>query len=268
LDEEDLCFYQKATGVEDRDALATHISAFQRDASEVTNRRYSRPVLARLPGYDKVLKIGRSRKNPVFLHVGSGLGVDVHKAVVNGYPLHSIISVDRREAMSAISHKLFRGASAETAQSIPFLLGDPLDPYFLEAVWPFYTQPYAPPPALPTLKSLNPLHGQVSVISACFVFDELSAPQQLQLARGLAGLLSAESGSMIIGVNRPQSELGRRQMNDTAGAVYDSQECWSDLWDGQLFQKGTVKVETRLRADHQSTVSHGAWFMEWTVTRL
>ncbi len=171
-------------------------------------------------------------------------------------------------ALSAIGQKLFRGASAETAQTIPFLFGDPLDPYFLEAVWPFYTHPYAPPPALSTLKSLNPLHGQVSVISACFVFDELSVPQQLQLARGLAGLLSAESGSMIIGVNRPQSELGRRRTDDTAGAVYDSQECWSDLWDGQLFQKGTVKVETRLRADHQSTVSDGAWFMEWTVTRL
>ncbi|KAI0699603.1 hypothetical protein C8T65DRAFT_659149 [Cerioporus squamosus] len=272
LEERDLELYQKATGIEDRDALARHIGEVKREASEilssVNDESLIKPVLARLPGYDRVLKIGRSRKNPIFLGVGSRLGVDARKAIADGYPQDSVIATEPSEAFLAIGEKLFNGSQGTARVSI--LLGDPFDPYFLEAVWPFYTQPNALPPALSTLKSLNPLHGQVSVISACFVFDQLSALQQLQLARGLAGLLSAEPGSLIIGVNRTLLEQGRRRPDDEPGALYDSPESWSDLWDGQLFQKGTVKVETKLQVDQSMGVGimEGGSLLEWTVTRL
>lgn len=153
---------------------------------------------------------------------------------------------------------------------VPFLPGDLLDPYFLEAVWPFYTKPYAPPPELSILKSLNPLHGQVSVVSACFVFDHLNASQQLQLARGIAGLLSAESGSMVIGIHSVRTARGDGETltNHASSAIYNTPDSWTNLWDGQLFQKGTVKVEVKVVESQEAGLSDDGDVMEWAVFRL
>ncbi|RPD58758.1 hypothetical protein L227DRAFT_176047 [Lentinus tigrinus ALCF2SS1-6] len=229
----------------------------------------SRLVLARLPGYDKVLKIGRSRRNPIFLSIGNGFGVDVRKAIIDGYPSDSVVATDLDDALWAVGEQLF-GATQEIGR-VPFLSGNFLNPYFLEAVWPFYTQSYAPSPTLSTLTSLNALHGQVSVVSTCFVFDQLNASQQLQLARGIAGLLSAESGSMVIGVHRvspPSGSSAESHRDDSGGMFYHSPESWSDLWDGQLFQKGTVKVETILVESQELGMSGDGQVMEWTIVRL
>jgi hypothetical protein len=91
----------------------------------------------------------------------------------------------------------------------------------------------------------------------------------LHVARALAGLLSAQPGSVICGADTGTFEKGIVAAKLT-GAEFQlfshSPESWSSLWDGEVFEKGTVKVETELVEiplyDKQYLV------MRWSVTRL
>ena len=53
---------------------------------------------------------------------------------------------------------------------------------------------------------------------------------------------------------------------------YHSPESWAALWDGEVFEKGTVQVEARLVRMAEDTILHAVdqeyWFMEWSVTRV
>lgn len=45
-----------------------------------------------------------------------------------------------------------------------------------------------------------------------------------------------------------------------------SPESWTELWDGEIFEKGTVRVETELIAVNRGgDIAH---WMKWSVTRL
>ncbi|KAI0742060.1 hypothetical protein C8Q80DRAFT_1274380 [Daedaleopsis nitida] len=279
---EDLQFYRASTGIGDFSALGTHIAAFELEAFKllptpsVTNAFDL--TLAHLSGYPEVLKLGRTRKNPILLDVGCKFGINVRKAILDGYPATSILASDANSELWNLGLKFFK--TPISGSPISFLAGDIFSPYFLEAVYPFYSPPSSPAPALPTLTSLTPLHGQVSVVVACYVFHLLDEAHQLQLARAIAGLLSPEPGSMVIGVHyaRPEecsrTDSTPRADGQSVKAFYHSPESWTELWDGGLFLKDTVRVDTTLKQadpgpdDIQGGEPDRTWVMEWTVTRL
>ena len=172
----------------------------------------------------------------------------------------------------ALSHRLFNTTS-ETFP-VPFIAGDIFDPAFLEPAQPLYAPLSTPPPTLSDVKTLTELRGHVSAISVCAVFHIFSTEQeQLRLARAIASLLSAEPGSMIVGLQRGWKEKGEDE-----GLTFDmfchSPDSWAAMWDGQVFAKGTVKVDVRLVDRGRPLVEGGVIargakvMLEWAVTRL
>ena len=177
-----------------------------------------------------------------------------------------------------LGHKLFK--STPETFPVPFIPGDAFDPAFLEQVPPFYLDnpPRDPRPDLSTLTALSPLRGHVSAIHASSFFHLFDEERQAQLARSLACLLSPEPGSMLLGGHRglPVAGLRREARRATAPEIKlfaHSPESWRELWDGQVFEKGTVRVEAALhevkRPDvtgvPEDTKFHFLW---WSVTRL
>lgn len=130
-------------------------------------------------------------------------------------------------------------------------------------------------PDLPSLTSLNPLHGHVAAIHASSFFHLFNEKQQLHLARAMAGLLSPLPGSMIIGIHAGALEKGFATHdvgggNGSAGGnvtmFCHSAESWMELWDGQVFEKGKVTVEARIvPMQIGERVRH---VLQWCVTRL
>ncbi|KAI0806647.1 hypothetical protein C8Q74DRAFT_1312763 [Fomes fomentarius] len=281
LDKEQLQFFQTATGIEDEAQLKAHIVAVQRDAFKVhpypciAYFNFTHLRLSNTHGYEKLLDLGRSRANPVLLEVGTCLGVDLRKAVLDGYPRDSIIATDIVPEFWGLSHKLFN--TTQETFPVPFISGNIFDPAFLEPTPPFYVPPSCPKPSkLSDVKTLTELRGHVSAISICAVFHVFKTEdEQLQLARAIASLLSPEPGSMIIGLHSGLRDAGLRMRDAAEVPVYcHSPESWTELWDGQVFGKGTVKVDARLlerprRHVQGGVISHSSrTILEWTVTRL
>ena len=108
----------------------------------------------------------------------------------------------------------------------------------------------------------------------------VSIEKQLELAKALAGLLSPEPGSLILGAHGGRPEKGERieyrRPNSHGNRMFcHSPESWIEIWDGQVFRKGTVKVDARLveveRRDlDQLALAEQAKFylLVWSVTRL
>ena len=150
------------------------------------------------------------------------------------------------------------------------------DPEHLSIVAPFTADspPVTTAPDLRNLTSLNPLRGHVSAIYASAFFHLFPQDAQLRVARALAGLLSPEPGSMIFGkqIGLPENEHSdvsspRRQFCHTS-------QSWSELWDGDVFPKGTVRVlafVTEVPKDEVARVfpeAKSLHMLTWSVTRL
>jgi len=116
----------------------------------------------------------------------------------------------------------------------------------------------------------------VSAIHASAFFHLFDEPQQLELARAVAGLLSPEPGSFIFGEHGGKPVKGyRTEAPPRPTGDYQfchSPESWTELWDGVVFKKGTVKVETNLmeieRKDLKAKEGAKFWVLIWSVTRL
>ncbi|KAI0932444.1 hypothetical protein AcW1_000430 [Taiwanofungus camphoratus] len=282
LDEQETAFFKSQTGIRDDGALKQHIVNVQTDAYEVHPypciRRFAftKLKISRLPAYGKLLKLGKERKGAIFLDIGCCFGNDVRKAVADGFPVEGAIASDLRPEFWELGHKLFN--STPETFPVPFLPGDAFDAHFLKPVPPFYSFPEMPAPALSALTTLNPLLGHVSAIHASSFFHLFDEPQQLQLARSLAGLLSPEPGSLIFGSHGGGSEKGYRVETGEpslrgASMFCHSPESWAELWDGEVFKKGTVKVEAGLvemQRPEMQNVDPGTRFylLSWSVTRL
>ena len=160
---------------------------------------------------------------------------------------------------------------------MPFVAGDVFDPAHLETVPPFYAPPETSLPQLNALTSLNPLRGHVSAIHASSFFHLFDEEKQLQLAQALACLLSPEPGSMLLGSHGGRPEKGYRveaYRNSQGSHMFcHCPESWVELWDGQVFEKGTVKVDAILRevkrADLLGSLPKAKFYLlVWSVTRL
>ncbi|PCH41732.1 hypothetical protein WOLCODRAFT_151788 [Wolfiporia cocos MD-104 SS10] len=145
-----------------------------------------------------------------------------------------------------LGYRLFN-SSADTFP-VPFVAGDAFDETFLRAVSPYYTLPKEPAPPLSSLTNLTPLLGLVSAIHVSSFFHLFDEAHQLQLAKSLAGLLSPLPGSMIFGAHGGLPEKGLQIGEDDQSKVGSymfchSPESWGELWNGQVFECGTVNVE-------------------------
>jgi hypothetical protein len=181
-----------------------------------------------------------------------------------------------------LGHKLFK--TTQETYPIAFVPGDVFDSNHLEIAPPLAsTEPSTgDPPSGPTLNlcnltSLNPLQGRVFAIHASAFFHLFDEERQLHSARALAGLLSPEPGSKIFGmhIGAPKKKGFRPSLMRKDHQLWcHSPESWTELWDGLVFEKGVVKVQTELvhvarknlEPDPAQNATHD--FLVWSVTRL
>ncbi|KAG1745264.1 hypothetical protein EDB19DRAFT_480808 [Suillus lakei] len=274
---QDAAFYRKLTGIEDDTALKQHILDIQAKAYKVAPYGciylfyFTRRKLSGLPAYQQVLRLGRECKNPIFLDIGCCFGNDIREVVHDGFPAARAIGTDLRQELWSLGHDLFK-SSPETFPS-HFVGGDAFNPEILAVAPPASMQTAGvPTPDLSKLTSLNPLHGSVSAIHATAFFHLFKEDQQLHMARALAGLLSAEPGSIILGAHTGAQEKG------VVNYVYrgvevdmfaHSAESWTAMWDGEVFEKGTVKVDAQFREISEGMGGDERYpLLFWSVTRL
>lgn len=269
LDPEEIAFFKRQTGLQDEGALKAHIIDVQKEAYQVIpypcigGFDFLHPNMSKLHIYNHILK--RGSEGAILLDVGSCFGVDVRKAVEDGFPAHNIIASDIKEAFSELGRRLFKSSS----EPILFIPGDIFDPAFLSISRPASSVPEGTMPDIQTLQSLNDLHGRVGVIHTSKLFHLFDEMKQLELARALGGLLSCESGSTICGTHTIASEKGivhHTVLGIDLSYFCHSQESWAGLWDGVVFEKGQVKVEMTT-----STIDVGGFpfcLLHWSVTRL
>ncbi|KAG2032926.1 hypothetical protein BDR03DRAFT_926163 [Suillus americanus] len=266
-------FFKTQTGIDNDEDLKRHILEVQAKAYKVApylcihGFGFLRLNLSKFPVYEHILQLGRERPDAVLLDIGCCFGVDARKAAADGFPAKNIIASDVVNEFLQLSHELFKTTPASYPGCL--LPGDAFDPEFLSIVAPSDDVSPAPAIDLSSLKSLNPLHGRISAINAIAFFHLFNEEKQLHVARALAGLLSAQPGSVICGFDTGAHEKGIVTAN-LSGIEYQtfthSPETWSSLWDGEVFEKGTVKVETELVEIPVFSTRH--LMMRWSVTRL
>ncbi|OBZ78831.1 hypothetical protein A0H81_00364 [Grifola frondosa] len=186
---------------------------------------------------------------PYSLILVVALGMMFERQLRDGFPIQNVVASDLHPGFWEAGHKLFN--STPDTFPVPFVAGDAFNPDHLEIVPPFYSPPHTPVPKLSELTSLNPLRGHVSAIHASSFFHLFDEAKQLHLAKALAGLLSPEPGSIILGAHGGRPEKGYRV--EALGSNWrgvqmfcHSPESWIELWEEQVFKKGTVKVEAKL----------------------
>jgi len=280
-DPAELAFFKSQTGIDDEQALKDHIISIQRKAYEIHSYRciwdfsFIRLKISRLPAYERVLALGREREGALLLDIGCCFGNDARKAASDGFPVHNVIASDLRQQFWDLGHELFKS----TPDSFPatFVAGDALNPEFLQPHAPFYEAPQTGPPVFSSLTSLTPLQGHLSIIHASSFFHLFDEEQQLQLAKSLASLLSPLPGSVIFGIQVGAETKGvseRAVRPDNTSIFHHSPESWQELWDGQVFEKGTVKVEAHFTSsskEPQDANINTEWRkgrLVWSVTRL
>ena len=92
---------------------------------------------------------------------------------------------------------------------------------------------------------MTELRGHLSVIYASSLFHLFGEEKQFELAKRLAALLDPRPGSIIFG-----SHAGMPVKGDPH-SVFSSMFChsaesWTEMWEGQVFEKGQVKATTIL----------------------
>ncbi|KAF8153998.1 hypothetical protein B0H34DRAFT_719962 [Crassisporium funariophilum] len=280
LDEEEKAFFQKESGIVDDNELKDHIIAVQAKAFSVfpypciRGFEFARLKLARLPAYNDLLKLGKERESAIFIDFACCFGNDVRKAVQDGYPVQNAIAADLRESLWDLGHELFR--STPETFPVPFVQGDIFDPSFLEAMVPVTKDSPAttPVPSLRTIVSFNPIRGHVSAVYVGAFFHLFSEEEQERIARALAGLLSPEPGSMLLGCHGGMVKKGYWKPTGLDYKMFGhSPESWKSMWEG-LFGKGNIEVKAELETwggeflDYFPGNKEAFQMMNWSVTRL
>lgn len=182
-------------------------------------------------------------------------------------------ATNQRAGFWDAGHKLFNS----TPETYPagFVAGNAFDPNLITPRAPFYEEPTTPRPNLKSLTSLTPLQGHLYGIHVSSFFHIFQEEKQLELARLLATLLSPLPGSVIFGKHAGKEEKGFRLETAEKGnfkMFCHSPASWVEVWDGQVFEKGTVRVEAVLepypRADIKFEEGSELTFLAWSVTRL
>ncbi|KAF8896605.1 hypothetical protein BD779DRAFT_1433381 [Infundibulicybe gibba] len=275
LNEEELAFFMRQTGLQDASEIRDHILSVQKKAYGIHSYpcirllKFTSLRINHLPAYQRVLQLPRERGNAIFLDVGCCLGTEIRQVVADGWPIESIVASDLQRAFWECGHELFR--STHETFPVPFVQGDVLDPVMIAPHAPFYDIPDRPVPDLRTLESLTPLQGHLSAIHAALFFHLFDEGGQLALARRLASLLSPRPGSVIFGshVAMPQKGFSDEWYKSSNAFMFcHSPDSWSKLWDGVVFRRGTVNVETVMSVVEQKGADPMCYLMSWSVTRI
>jgi hypothetical protein len=158
---------------------------------------------------------------------------------------------------------------------VPFLCGNVFDDTFLDISGTQKARIDSIP--LLRLQSLTQLKHRVTTIHATALFHLFTEGQQRELAHRLAMLLHPKKGSNIFGSHIARPVKGFRVEAAGLGSIGSYMFChsdlsWIDLWDGEVFPKGTVKVETQLeemsREDLRARAGVINYQLTWSVTRL
>lgn len=161
-----------------------------------------------------------------------------------------------------MGHKLFK-STPETFPAL-FIQGDVFDSNFISAEPICYTEKgTTQQPDLSSLQSLTPLHGHISAIHASSLFHLFDEAQQTILASRLGSLLSPVPGSIIFGSHGGLHEKGEFVGFGGRKMFCHSSQTWKDLWDGQIFTRGSVQVEATISEPHP-----GFLLLIWSVKRL
>ncbi|KAK0435186.1 hypothetical protein EV421DRAFT_1837199 [Armillaria borealis] len=286
LAEDESAFFKAQTGIEDDVALKNHIFTVQEEAYKANTWVYpyncirgfgfAKLKISRQPCYQQFLDLGKNRKGAIYADIGCCFGNDPRKAVVDGYPVEQVIASDLHPEFWELGHKLFK----TTAETFParFI---PQDIFQLKGL----TKEDVPPsgisiPKLSQVQSLADLRGNISAIHTSAFFHLFDEEGQFEVAKIMAVLLSSEPGSMIFGVHGGRPEKGlRSEVGSNSGRRRNmfchSPESWRSLWDGEIFPKGSVRVDAFLHAserDHNrlDTVdpSIKTYHLVWCVTLL
>ncbi|KAG2038900.1 hypothetical protein BDR03DRAFT_953067 [Suillus americanus] len=273
LSSEESAFFKAQIGIDNDEDLKRHILDVQTKAYKIAPYPcihgfvFLRLNISSYSVYEHILKLGRERPDAVLLDLGCCFGVDARKAAADGFPAKNVIASDISNEFLELSHELFR--TTPTSYAGCLLPGDVFDPEFLSIAARPNNVSSAPAIELSSLKSLNPLHGRISAINATRLFHLFTEEKQVHLARALAGLLSAQPGSVICGYQIGTLEKGMVTAN-ISGSEHrlfaHSPKTWSSLWDGEVFEKGSVKVQTELVEVAIREVQ--LLMMEWSVVRL
>ncbi|GLB41662.1 hypothetical protein LshimejAT787_1002620 [Lyophyllum shimeji] len=271
LSPEEFDFFKAQTGIEDEDVMKRHIIAIQKKAYEIYGYpcirtfSFTKLKIYRLPAYQSALKLLSEHPDAILLDIGCCFGNDVRKAVADGWPVRNVIASDLVQGFWDLGHELFKS----TPETVPaaFIAGDAFDPNILAPGPPVDSVPQTPRPDLRSLTSLNPLQGRISVIHASSFFHLFGKERQEDLARRLATLLSPLPGSVIFGSHGGSTKPEYAEDGLAEHRLFrHSPESWTELWDGNVFEKGKVKVETRLKQVERPDSSL-ATLLVWSVTR-
>lgn len=169
-----------------------------------------------------------------------------------------------------LGYKLFN--DSPSTFPVPFIAGDAFSPSHIGI--PTTPMSTSRPANLSGLTSLNPLRGHVSAIHASSFFHLFNEEKQAYLAKALACLLSPEPGSMIFGSHLGAPQPMERMAFMGIQRFCHSPESWAKLWDGEIFEKGTVKVDATLqkydltRLGGDDVPGREFHLFSWCLTRL
>ncbi|KAI1788614.1 hypothetical protein LXA43DRAFT_1183838 [Ganoderma leucocontextum] len=280
LREQDLDLVKQYTGIHDNEQVKAHIINIQKEAYPIMPYqciRFFSFAASRIheivSNYDHILKLGKDRDGAIFLDVGTCFGTDLRKVVTDGWDAKNVVATDINPDFWAMGHKLFH--TDPTSFPAMFVPGNALTDEHLQIfpILPTGSAANTPRPDLPSLTSLNPLRGHVSAIYLGNVFHLFTEQEQVRLARGLAGLLSPELGSVITGWHAGAPQKGEKTMvlglnNSAITQFLHSPETWKELWDGEVFEKGTVRVEADLLSYKTEFAAGEFYFLRWSITRV
>ncbi|EIW87294.1 hypothetical protein CONPUDRAFT_116479 [Coniophora puteana RWD-64-598 SS2] len=274
IGDEEAAFYKAQTGIHDDRELKEHIIRVQRKAYKVAPYTcvlvfaFLQFSVHKHPAYDKLVRIGNERKDAILLDIGGFFGQEARKAAADAaYKPENIVVQDLFDGFFPLGHELFR----TTPSTFPahFVAGDAFDAKVLDIFPPAELGQAPPRHAMTNLESLNPLRGQFSVIYAAKFFHLFNEEKQLHLARALAGLLSPEHGSMILGSHAGGKEKGlltTERAGTRVSLFCHCPESWVAMWESDVFKTGQVKAEAWLKDMEYNGEMY--CFLEWSVVRL
>ncbi|KIK62578.1 hypothetical protein GYMLUDRAFT_96154 [Collybiopsis luxurians FD-317 M1] len=277
LNDDELAFYKRNTGIEDDDKLKEHIIDVARRALEIYPYNCIRTfgflrfrIRRSEASYKRLLEIGSSRQNALFLDLGCCFGNDLRKAIEDGYPAENVIASDLRAEFWKFGHDLFNTNPATFP--VTFIPGDALDPSFISIQPPPQSQPETAIDSVRSIlqtkpESLDFLRGYLSAIHTSAFFHLFNKDEQLIIAKKLASLLSPLPGSFIFGAHVGAFEAQEDVKSGTGTLFYrHSPETWKEMWEKEVFEgKGSVRVEAGLGGFEDESDARLMW---WSVVRV
>ncbi|THH19032.1 hypothetical protein EW146_g2061 [Bondarzewia mesenterica] len=259
LTDDERLFYKSEIEIANDEDLMEHMYILQMTAQRMwpstrhSPPRFARLVMSQLPLYRYILETRENRIDAILLDVGCGIGVDVRKAVWDGFPAEDIIATDHNLVEWNLGLQLCRTPEFRH-KYIKFIPGGILDPKFLMPSAVRYTAPELAHPPIPALKNLSPMLNHVSFIHASNFFQYFLAQQQKHVAQLLASLLVALPGCLIFG-QQPgaATPCTIREQGPYGKSMYcHSPASWKALWEGDVFAKGSVRCDAELRYIHHT----------------